>query len=176
MLNIRRDIAISLCALLSAISLTGCGNEVNNDRIPAYPVEINLSNAGLWTTYGIGGIGMYRYFIKGQEPSNFQWLATTYTGYGGVLLVGVDPAAYFQNEAWPYLPQAYDMACPVECQEDVRVYVDDNSFEAVCPECGSRYTLYSGGGPVSGPALGYKYGLQLYKCVGSPTTGFRIYR
>lgn len=169
-------IAVSLLALLPAVSLTGCGDEINNDRIPAMPVDINLSSAGLWATYGIGGIGMYRYFIKGEEPSNFPWLATTYTGFGGVLLVGVDAAAYFQNDAWPYMPKAYDMACPVEADASVRVYVDENSFEAVCPMCKSRYTLYSGGGPVSGEALGLKYGLKQYNCTGTPTTGFRIYR
>lgn len=155
---------------------TSCGESVNNKRIPSYPVDINLSTAGQWHTYGIGGIGDYKIFIKGSQPSNFPWLSTTYTGFGGVLLVGVDPAAFFADEAWPYLPMAFDLACPVEIDPKITVEVDPLSFEAVCPECGSHYTLYSGGGPVSGPAVGYKYGLQQYRCSGTPMTGFRIYR
>lgn len=156
--------------------LSSCGNSVNNKRIPSYPVDINLSTPGLWNSYGIGGIGLYKIFKKGEQPSNFPWLATTYTGYGGVLLVGVDPAAFFADEAWPYLPMAFDLACPVEIDPKVTVSVDEAKFEALCHKCESRYTLFSGGGPVSGPAVGYKYGLQPYKCVGTPMTGFRIYR
>ncbi len=154
----------------------GCGDTVNSDRIPAYPVDINLATPGQWATYGVGGVGLYRCFIRGQEPSNFPWLQTTSTGYGGVLLVGVDASSLFQDGAWAYWPQAYDMACPVECLEDVRVAVDEDKFEAVCPECKSRYTLYYGGGPVEGPAVGLKYGLKVYRCVGTPTAGFHIYR
>lgn len=165
-----------LWAAICAITLSACGEHVNNKRIPSYPVDINLANPGLWNAYGIGGIGDYSIFVKGSQPASFPWLATSYTGYGGVLLVGVDPAAFFADEAWPYLPMAFDLACPVEIKPEVTVYVDETKFEAVCPECGSRYTLFSGGGPVSGPAVGYKYGLQQYKCTGTPMTGFRIYR
>lgn len=141
------------------------------------PVDINLANAGLWATYGVGGMGQYRRFIKDEkEPSGFAYLATTYTGYGGVLLVGVDAASQFQDEAWGYYPVAYDLACPVEVEADVRVYVDDSSMEAICPKCKSHYAIMSGGGAISGPALTSKYGLEVYRCVGSPTDGFRIVR
>lgn len=165
-----------LLVMIVALLMVGCGESVNNKRIPSYPVDINLSTPGMWNTYGIGGIGMYKIFIRNSYPASFPWLATTYTGYGGVLLVGVDPSAYFADEAWPYLPMAFDLACPVEIDPEVCVYVDEARFEAVCPDCGSRYTLYSGGGPVSGPAVGYRYGLQSYKCSGTPMTGFRITR
>lgn len=166
----------ALAALFFLSAAVSCGEDVNNKRLPAYPVDVNLSNIGLWNTYGIGGIGDWAEFIKPDVPSGFPWLASTFTGYGGILLVGVDPSAFGNNGAWAYMPMAFDLACPVEAEADIRVYVDDSRFEAVCPVCESRYTLLSGGGPVAGPAVGYKYGLQVYRCTGTPATGFRITR
>ncbi len=155
----------------------GCGETVNNDRIPAMPVDINLHTPGLWNTYGVGGIGMYRIFRKQTNtPADFPWTAGTFTGYGGVLLVGVDAAANFSDRQWPYLPMAYDLSCPVEADPDVVVYVDEMKFEAVCPVCKSRYTLYSGGGPVAGQAVGLRYGLASYVCIGTPWDGCTILR
>lgn len=165
-----------LSAFLLAATTVSCDDAVNNKRLPAYPVLINLSNPGLWNTYGVGGVMQYSEFIKEQNiPSNFPWLGSTATGFGGVLLCGVDAASNFADETWPYLPVAYDMCCPVEADQNIRVYVNDR-FEAVCPECKSHYTLLSGGGPLSGPAVGLRYGLEPYKCVGSPMTGFIITR
>lgn len=161
--------------LLTALS--GCGETVNNHRIPAMPVDIHLHTPGLWNTYGVGGIGMYRIFNKETNtPPDFPWTANTFTGYGGVLLVGVDAAANFGDQQWPYLPMAFDMSCPVEAEPNIVVYVDEMKFEAVCPKCQSRYTLYSGGGPVAGPAAGLRYGLEQYACVGNPWDGFTILR
>lgn len=94
-----------------------CSDAVNNTRLPNYPVYLNLSGAGMWNTYGIGGVGMHREFIKDRQlPAGFPYLASSYTGYGGILLVGVDAAANFADETWPYLPMAFDMSCPVEAK------------------------------------------------------------
>ena len=173
----RRRIKTCLPVLLLAAMAVSCSDAVNNTRLPNYPVYLNLSGAGMWNTYGIGGVGMHREFIKDRQlPAGFPYLASSYTGYGGILLVGVDAAANFADETWPYLPMAFDMSCPVEAKTDVLVYVDDDKFEAVCPVCGSRYTLLSGGGPVSGPAVGLRYGLEPYRCQGSPMSGFIITR
>lgn len=167
----------ALTVVLLAALLSGCGETVNNNRIPAMPVDINLHTPGLWNTYGVGGIGMYRIFRKEANiPSDFPWTAATYTGYGGVLVVGVDAAANFGDQQWPYMPMAYDMSCPVEAEPNVVVYVDEIRFEAVCPVCKSRYTLYSGGGPVDGPAVALRYGLEPYNCIGTPWDGFIIVR
>lgn len=166
-----------LPALLLAAMAASCSDNVDNTRLPAYPVHLSLSGAGMWNTYGVGGVGQWRTFIKEQGvPTGFPYLAASYTGFGGLLLVGVDAAANFADETWPYLPMAFDLSCPVECEQDVRVYVDEDKFEAVCPVCHSRYTLMSGGGPVAGPAVGYKYGLETYRCTGTPMTGFTITR
>lgn len=172
-----RYLFLHLTVILSAIILTSCGQSVNNRRLPNYPVLLNLSGAGMWNTYGVGGVGMHREFIKDKHlPQGFPYPASSYTGYGGILLVGVDAASNFADETWPYLPVAFDLSCPVEASQDVLVYVDDEKFEAVCPKCQSRYTLMSGGGPIAGPAVGLRYGLEPYKCVGSPLSGFVITR
>lgn len=164
--------------VMTSIMLSSCADEINNRRIPAMPVDINLGNPGLWATYGVGGVNTYRIFDRDLGlPANFSFLDRTYTGFGGVLIVGLSPFTAFPGEgdqAWPYIPAAFDMACPVEVDPMVKVGVDDMKMEAVCPVCMSRYSLEAGGSPVFGPAVGLKYGLQKYTCSGSPMTGFRI--
>lgn len=150
--------------------LTGsaCDTVVEN-RIPAMPVSIDLSDRGTWSTYGVAGMGDYNYFVfmPGSErlPAGFPYKTTSATGFGGVLLImGMDP---FTLDTMT--PLAYDMACPVERQRDIRVAINQN-LEAVCPVCDSHYNVLTGGGaPTAGPALTgeSKYGLQRYSC--SPT-------
>ena len=166
--------AFALCIAASAVS-TSC-DDVDSERIPAYRVQIALNNAGLWNTYGVGGYGQYRYFIREtRTPANFPFRETTFTGFGGVLLImGMDP--FGEGDI---IPLAYDLACPVECKPDIRVAMDDDNLEAVCPVCGSRYNvLMNGGAPVGGPAAtgSVKYGLQNYRCLGSPGGGYVIAR
>lgn len=173
-----RGIKYLLYIFLPAL-LAGCAEEVNNDRLPAMPVDINLANPGLWAAYGVSGVNTYRYFIRDAgEPAGFYYLDKTYTGFGGVLLYGMGTDTGFGDvhQAWPYYPAAFDLACPVEVDPNVLVAVDDARMEAVCQECGSRYSLEAYGAPISGPALDMKYGLQRYKCMGDPTNGFHIIR
>lgn len=141
-------------------------NTVNDDRIPSFPVSINLASPDVWTVYGVSGYGSYRTFIKPlRVPSNFPYTEKTYTGYGGVLLVcGVNQ---FTNEAG--VPLAYDLACPVEVKPDVRVKMEAEGLTAVavCPQCGSKFDVIEGsGGPIkdSGPAFSEKLGLRRYEC------------
>ena len=154
---------MSLAAMLSAAS--SC-NQIDDDRIPSLPVYINLSGAGMWNTYGVSGVGISRNFINYQgvvSPSGFPFTASTYLGFGGILLIGgVDP---FTTE--PNVPLAYDLSCPVERSQTVRVAINADNLEAVCPKCGSRYdVVMAGGSPVGGPALtgDVKYGLRRYEC------------
>ena len=165
---------MSLMAMLSVIS--SC-NQVDDDRIPSVPVYINLSGAGMWNTYGVSGVGISRNFINWQgvlSPDGFPFNANTYVGFGGVLLIGgVDPFT-----AEPNVPLAYDLSCPVECSQTVRVVIDEDKLEAVCPECGSRYDVVTAGGaPVGGPALTgkYKYGLRRYYCQPEQGGGYIIH-
>lgn len=168
------SLSLSLIALLSVF--VAC-NQVDDDRIPSLPVYINLSGAGMWNSYGVSGVGISKNFINRDgviSPSGFPFTATTYLGFGGVLLIGgVDP---FTSE--PYVPLAYDLACPVECKANVRVYIDSDNLDAVCPECGSHYdVVIAGGSPVAGPALTgeYKYGLRRYICDPSMQGGYIIH-
>lgn len=162
-------------SFLLLVCATSC-ESIDNNRIPALSVNIRLDNTGLWNTYGVGGYGIYRYFIREtKEPINFPFTESTYTGYGGVLLIGgMDPFTTETN-----IPLAYDMSCPVECKREIRVRIDDNNLDAVCPMCGSRYDVVSAGGaPIAGPALTgeVKYRLQPYHCLPGMSGGYVITR
>ncbi len=153
----------------------GC-HTIDDERIPSLPVNINLSDAGLWNAYGVAGFGLFRYFVPSlNEPSGFRYVANSATGFGGVLLImGMDP---FTNDT--NVPLAYDLACPVERQADIRVRIDESNFEAICPKCGSHYDVtMQGGAPVSGEAAAgkIKYGLMRYQCIPSTYGGYVITR
>ncbi len=140
------------------------------------PVNINLSDAGMWNTYGVAGFGVCRYFVHTLgEPSGFPYQVTSATGFGGVLLIGgMDP---FTGDT--EIPLAYDMSCPVECRSDVRVRVDESTMHAVCGVCGSVYDVtMRGGAPVSGTAAERKpkLGLTRYRCYKTITGGYLIGR
>lgn len=161
-------------AVAATLAAAGCDN-VDSERIPAYRVQIALNSPGMWDVYGVGGYGQFREFILAtRTPANFPFTETTFTGYGGVLLImGMDP--FGQGDV---IPLSYDLSCPVECKPDIRVYVDPGTLEAVCPVCDSHYdVLMSGGSPISGPAAtgSVKYGLQRYQCYPS-NNGYVIAR
>ncbi|MCM1005609.1 MAG: hypothetical protein NC402_04855 [Prevotella sp.] len=156
-----RKMCVTACAAVMLLTYVAC-DTTDDERIPAYPVQIMLNNTGLWHTYGVAGFGESREFIRqNRVPSNFQFLESTYTGYGGVLLImGMNPFS-----AGDVIPLAYDLSCPVECKEYIRVHIDPESLEAVCSSCGSHYDVtMSGGSPVAGPTLtgSVKYALQRY--------------
>lgn len=152
-----------LACVLVLLAVSSCSNQLDENRIPAFSVQLNLANPGLWNTYGVHGYGDYAYFIRDtRTPANFAYTETTYTGFGGILLImGMDP--FHSGEV---LPLAYDLACPVECQANIRVEIDVDNYEAICPVCGSHYDVTMGAGaPTAGPALtgSVKYGLQRYQ-------------
>lgn len=132
--------------------------KINDNQIPSYPVNLNLSTAGYWQTYGVTSPGTYRVFNKSERiPTNYPYNANIYTGFGGVLLV----CDIYTSE-----PMAYDMSCPVERRADVRVSIDESSYEAVCAKCGSHFDVMTGWGtPVSGKALTEKVGMTRYSVV-----------
>lgn len=153
----------------------GC-TAVDDTVIPSMPVQIVFSDAGMWNTYGVSGFGDYRYFIRygsERQPSGFPFTGTTYTGYGGVLLIsGIDA---FTNDAG--VPLAYDLSCPIERSQTIRVAIDPESGEAVCPDCHSHYdVLMRGGAPLSGPAATgkRKYGLRRYQCIPQYSGGYVV--
>lgn len=162
-----------LLAVITVVLLAAC-HEIDDERIPRMPVSINLTGAGMWNTYGVAGTGLSRDFIlQENQPSGFPYTQGSATGFGGVLLIGgMDP---FTTE--PNVPLAYDLSCPVECKRDIRVYINQENLDAVCPSCGSHYNAVTGGGaPLSGPALTgkIKYGLRRYQCLAGKGGGYYI--
>ncbi len=163
--------------LLALAFLSACSSGEDNP-IPAMPVHIDLTDAGVWNVYGVAAPGDFRYFVKSlREPTGFPFTDQTFTGYGGVLVInGMDPFSGTLDT-----PLAYDMSCPVEHEADIRVRVDAaGTLEAVCPACGSKYDIFSGGGVAThGPAAtDFKPSrrLQTYSCVKSTTGGYTIVR
>lgn len=161
--------------LLTLLFSSGC-NTVDDERIPNLAVNINVGDAGLWNTYGVAGFGSNRNFILNTNtriPSGFPYNAQSATGYGGILLInGMDP---FTNDT--DVPLAYDLSCPVECKPDIRVQIEGDLYEAVCPVCHSRYDVtMTGGTPLSGPAATgkHKYGLRRYRCLPTSLGGYII--
>lgn len=162
--------------MIGAGLLTGGCESIYDDVIPAMPVSINLTGHGTWNTYGVPGFGFFRYFIISPgnvEPAGFPYSTTSATGYGGVLLIGgMDPYTGETN-----VPLAYDLSCPIERSQTVRVQVNTSTLEAVCPVCHSHYNVVeAAGAPVAGPALEgtQKYRLKKYRCLPSPEGGYFI--
>lgn len=127
---------------------------VDNMRIPSLNVFLDLSNQGLWNTYGVSGYGTCKFFNKEKRiPGNFPYTERSATGFGGVMLV------YGING-----PSAYDRACPVEADKNTVLSFDTGNLEAYCPKCGSRFNVCEAdGAPVFGTAVERKYGLQRLK-------------
>lgn len=151
LLKTYRNFCLAVLAALALLCVS-C-DSVDDTRIPAAPVNIIFNDVGMWNTYGVGGALDSRTFVKeNRVPANFPYTASTYTGFGGVLLV----CDYFGN------PKAYDLSCPVECKRDVRVYINSDN-EAECPECHSRYAVFENEGrPISGTAAQRNFGLKRY--------------
>ena len=152
-----KQILFFLCALLSC-AVAGCDN-YDEERIPMRNVRIEINTAE-WSVYGVHGYMEWNTFIRNAVPQGFTWRSNEYSGFGGVLLVcGLEEQLL-----------AYDLACPVECQSNVRVHVDEAQGIAVCNLCGSTYDVFNGyGQPLSGAAKDAKYGLTSYRVIPSAT-------
>ncbi len=163
----------ALTAAATAVAVASC-DTIDDERIPRMAVNINLSDIGLWNSYGVAGFGDSRRFILGsgvREPAGFAYSQTSATGFGGVLLIGGMDAFTTQTG----VPLAYDLACPVERSRDVRVRVEPERYEAVCDACGSHYDVTMGAGrPLSGPAARMNYGLRNYQCLPTQQGGYII--
>lgn len=142
-------------ALALMVAATGC-DHVDFDRIPPANVRLSFDTQAEWERYGTPGALDYRRFILDgnlRVPSDFPWTGLTYTGFGGILLVGDLSGA----------PYAYDLACPVEVSRNVRLEIDTQENVAYCPKCGSRYSVYNNyGSPISGEARKLKRGLRRF--------------
>lgn len=150
-----------LIAILSILVLAGCSHSIEIDfyRIPRTAVYVPFTTIGDWDAFGVGGALQSRRFIREQnQPAGYTYSVQTATGWGGVLLV-MDVYS---------TARAYDLSCPVERQQNVRVRINSETNLAECPECHSTYDVFLlngalAGAPTSGPALISGYGMRNYR-------------
>ena len=156
-------LAGAAAALLCGLS--AC-HHIDNKRTPPAPVWIAFQTQSIWEKYGVPGALDHKRFIKEQGiPEAGFFTASSQTGYGGVLLVGDILGR----------PVAYDLSCPVENRPDIRIKVDEQTNDAYCEHCHSRYDIYSNyGTAVSGPADEYGYGLTIYMVGPGPNGEYRV--
>ena len=145
--------AAMLVVPAAAAALGGC-HHIDNHRLHVAYVNVTFLTQADWDFYGVSGAGQHKIFnVKDRVPANFPYTAMSATGVGGILLC----TTYLTQ------PVAYDLACPVECRADVRVFINDD-MKAECPRCHSLYDVFEGlGNPVGGPAAEQGYGLEVYR-------------
>jgi len=116
-----RKVSGIICLFFAAMffSLISCTDYESS--IPIRPVYINRINA-----YGIKSVGTYLYIDKTTQASDR-------IGFGGILVVH----AYDDNF------YAFDLACPVEANEKVRISKPEGLI-CKCDSCGESYDLTFG--------------------------------
>ncbi|MDE6495368.1 MAG: hypothetical protein K2L30_03925 [Duncaniella sp.] len=151
----KRPLSRLLVVTAAAMGVLPSCDNVNDERIPYAPVYITFTTEAEWRLYGTPAASDVRRFIKSEKlPARFPYTAMSETGFGGVMLVC---DALGEN-------RAFDLACPVEVSQKVRIYVPEGEINAQCPVCGSTYDIMSGyGHPLSGPAQKDGYWLKTYR-------------
>lgn len=154
--------------LVGAFSMESC-KEVHDD-IPPAGVWIVFPYQHDWEKWGVTSIPDHKEFILSEGlPKGFNYSAAAQTGFGGVLLVADLNGA----------PAAYDLSCPVEKSQNVRIRYDDDRHIAVCDKCGSEFDVITNyGNPLSGPAKDDNYVrvLRKYNIATGPNGEYRVIR
>lgn len=142
-----RNLNIGLL-ILGASLVNGCDDSYVSS-IPNYPVSLQLN---LTTTYPTFRNSINEFLTFKARRYEYDRI-----GFGGILVYSGLPDDY--GNAVYY---AFDMACPYEAQNNVRVYpVEDGYGQVKCEKCESVYDVAFGFGiPVSGPS---KEALKKYK-------------
>lgn len=158
--------------LFASLLLAGC-KQVNDERIPIYPVRMEF-NMQVWELFGVHTYGEYRIFdhSMGIPSGYYNFDPDAYTGYGGVLLV-----SGYNFETGDYnMPLAYDRACPYEANRNIGLLqFDADKMDAYCPNCHSRYDVCEGAGiPTSGPAVERNYALRRYRVNSLSSGGYIV--
>lgn len=148
------------CTLAAVAGLPGCHSVDVKNSVVSDPVYIPFTGVGDWELYGVSGAMQSRAFVKWLDiPADYPYQEYCFTGFGGVLMTCTAMSNYC----------AFDMACPVEHSQNVRVEIDPDMNMAVCPKCGSVYDVFQmqepPGYPVAGPAREDGYGLTVYRVV-----------
>jgi nitrite reductase/ring-hydroxylating ferredoxin subunit len=129
--------------------VSSCKND-KNDVIPDVTVSFSISiNDPQFTTLNAFGNAA---------------LINKYTNNLGLRAAGFDENGIIIFSWIDYEYYAYDRTCPHDYAENnlsVPVNIDpENSMNAICPECGTNYSLSAGGTPAKG--IG-RYPLKNYK-------------
>lgn len=159
-------ITLTAAALAAAavLLLSAC-HHIDNRRLPFHHANLLFWTQAEWEEHGVTGAGQYKIFDKKKRiPSNFNYLASSATGFGGILLVST-----YSGE-----PIAFDMACPVECRADVTIFINADK-QAECERCHSCYDVFMQmGAPVSGEAATEGYGLEVYTVAPGPSGEYKV--
>lgn len=131
------------------LALSSCKND-KNDVIPDVTVNFSISlNDPQFTTLNAFGNAV----LISKYTNNIGSRAAGYDENGIIIFSWVDYEFY-----------AYDRTCPHDYTENnlsIVVNIDpENSMNAICPKCGTNYSLSSGGTPAKGPG---RYPLKNYK-------------
>jgi hypothetical protein len=145
---------IVLFLLLFACLSSSCDEEIQS-TIPNAPVSLNVD------------LNLADYRLKSNtayEMITQPRIVSDKLGYGGLLIIngmGIETVNLF----------AYDLACPVEVQRNVRIVPNNMSssgsdilmaITATCPKCGAVFNIANGYGS---PESGTKLFLKSYKVV-----------
>lgn len=115
-----------IVAVVLLLGMVSCGDTYQSD-IPNMRVrmEIDLLQSPYFK------INESTYFLEVKQPSKYN----EYVGYSG-LIIGYTVLNGFC---------VYDLCCPIEAQQNVRVSIQKESWKAVCSQCGSEYDLMNNG-------------------------------
>ena len=117
--------------LLLFISVVAC-DDAYKSSIPDVAFELSY-NVAVFPSITQPG-----YFVKVEKNTH-----GIPVGYAGIIL-GKSVFSQFGDNNYI----AFDAACPVEASRSVSINVQEDGFgNAVCPSCGTKYALSSGGVP-----------------------------
>ncbi|MDR2120401.1 MAG: hypothetical protein LBP64_05955 [Tannerella sp.] len=133
--------------LLLFLLIPACDEPIN--PVPDYPVHLELDMT--FEDRELRDVPSSKAFtIKNINA------ATERAGFGGVLVVHAVDGLFY----------AFDMACPHEANRSILVAADENTLNAVCPKCGTKYDIAFGTGAPNGVGRNY---LKKYTVINSGT-------
>jgi hypothetical protein len=115
------QLIIWLLLPIMLVCLIGCSSYESNIPTRSVYIKRNIN------TYKLNSYGSYLYISSKS-------LSSDEIGYGGILIVYAFDGNYY----------AFDLACPVEVNENVRIGKPDGSLISKCDSCGERYDLSYG--------------------------------
>ncbi len=143
--NLRKFLLIPLISLLTV----SCNKEGNN-IIPEVYVDFTINLGTDPQFFDLSAVGNYA--LIDENTNNWGVSAAGFDG-NGIIVFHSSLDEFF----------AYDRTCPYDYAINglsVAVNVDEDLINVICPQCSSKYSLFSFGTPVSGPS---KYPLKMYK-------------